>query len=151
MNMHDHDDIEPDDGRDPGRMAALKRYGARRIGLITPFERRGSESAARMFRDSGFEVIATFGFACTSAQQIAHIPDETKEQAVLELLATKASRLDAVVPCGTNMSMVALSERLETKIGIPILGINATLLWYALRETGIDARARHSGRLLREF
>jgi hexokinase len=25
VTMHDHDDIEPDDGRDPGRMAADKR------------------------------------------------------------------------------------------------------------------------------
>jgi hypothetical protein len=35
--------------------AALERYGAKRIGLITPFERTGNESAARMFRDSGGE------------------------------------------------------------------------------------------------
>ncbi len=25
MNMHDHDDIEPDEGRDPGRMSADER------------------------------------------------------------------------------------------------------------------------------
>jgi maleate isomerase len=131
--------------------AALDRFGARRIGLITPFERSGNESAARMFRDLGFEVVTSFGFACANAQHIAHIPDEAKERVVLELLATGANRLDAVVQCGTNMSMVAVAERLEPRIGIPILGINATLLWYALRETGLTAPARHAGRLLREF
>lgn len=131
--------------------AALDRFGARRIGLITPFDRLGNESAARMFRDMGFEVVSTFGFACANAQHIAHIPDEAKERVVLELLATKANRLDAVVQCGTNMGMVAVAERLEPKIGIPILGINATLLWYALRETGIATPVRHAGRLLREF
>ena len=130
--------------------AALDRYGAKRIGLIAPFERTGIESATRMFRDQGFDVVATFGFACGNAQHIAHIPDEAKERAVVELLATKANRLDAIVQCGTNMSMTAVAEKLEPKIGIPILGINATLLWYALRESGITARAHHAGRLLRE-
>ncbi|MBM4107069.1 MAG: hypothetical protein FJ257_12470 [Phycisphaerae bacterium] len=61
-------------------------------------------------------------------QHIAHIPDEAKERAIVELLATPDHRLDAVVQCGTNMSMAAVSERLESKLGIPILGINATLL-----------------------
>lgn len=131
--------------------AALQRLGARRIGLITPFERSGIESAARMFRDMGFEVVSTFGFACANAQHIAHIPDEAKERAVLELLATKQHRLDAVVQCGTNMSMVAVTERLEARIGMPIVGINATLLWYALRESGIQTPVHHAGRLLREL
>lgn len=131
--------------------AALERYGAKRIGLITPFERSGNESAARMFRDSGFEVVATFGFACANAQQIAHIPNEAKEKAVLEFLATKANKLDAIVQCGTNMSMTAVTEKLEPQLGIPILGINATILWYALRENGFSAPVQHAGRLLREF
>jgi maleate isomerase len=131
--------------------AALECYGAKRIGLITPFERAGNESAARMFRDSGFEVVASFGFACANAQHIAHIPNEAKEKAVLELLATKANKLDAVVQCGTNMSMTAVTEELEPQLGIPILGINATLLWYALRENGFNTPVLHAGRLLREF
>jgi len=131
--------------------AALERYGAKRIGLITPFESSGNESAARMFRDLGFEVVATFGYACANAQQIAHIPNEAKENAVLELLATKEKKLDAVVQCGTNMSMTAVAEKLEPQLGIPIFGINATLLWYALRENGFTTPVLHAGRLLREF
>jgi len=82
--------------------AALERVKAKRIGLITPFERTGNESAARMFREMGYEVVAAFGFACANAQHIAHIPNEAKEQVVLELLATKENKLDAIVQCGTN-------------------------------------------------
>lgn len=130
--------------------AALDRIGAKRIGLITPFERTGNESAARMFRELGFEVVAAFGFACANAQHIAHIPNEAKERVVLELLATKENKLDAIVQCGTNMSMTAVAEKLEPQIGIPILGINATLLWYALRENGFVSPVFHGGRLLRE-
>ena len=131
--------------------AALDRFRAKRIALITPFDRTANESAERMFRELGFDVVASFGFCCSNAQHIAHIPNDAKERAITELLATPGNRLDAIVQCGTNMSMLAVTEKLEPSLGIPILGINATLLWYALRESGIQAHAEHAGRLFREF
>lgn len=53
--------------------------------------------------------------------------------------------------CGTNLSLLDVAERLEPQIGIPILGINATTFWYALRENGFDTPLLQSTRLLREF
>ena len=47
------------------------RYGATRIGLITPFDRTGNASATRMFEDMGFEVVSSVGFSCADA---LHIP-----------------------------------------------------------------------------
>ncbi len=130
--------------------AALSRIGARRIGLLSPFDRVRNRNAARMFEELGFEVVASVGFACASADHIAHLPDWAKERAILELLATPENRLDAVVQCGTNMSLAHIAERLEPRIGIPILGINATTFWYALREIGITGSLLGGGRLLRE-
>lgn len=131
--------------------AALRLYGARRIGLLTPFDRTGNAHAARMFEDLGFEVVSSVGFSCANALDIAHVPDWAKEKAIVELLATGANRLDAVVQCGTNMSLSQVAERLEPMIGIPILGINAVIFWYALRENGFNAPLAGGGRLLREF
>ena len=70
---------------------------------------------------------------------------------VIELLATPGNRLDAVVQCGTNMSLMQVSERLEPALGIPIIGINAALFWYALRENGFTAPFVGAGMLLRDF
>jgi maleate isomerase len=103
--------------------AALEKFGAKRIGILTPFDETGNANATRMFEDLGFEVIASFGFACANALDIAHVPDWAKEQAIVERLATPANRLDAVVQCGTNMSLLDVTERLEPLIGMPILGI----------------------------
>lgn len=130
--------------------AALDRFGARRIGLLTPFDRHGNESAARLFADLGYEVVSSVGFACANARHIAHLPDWAKERAILELLATGPNRLDAVVQCGTNMSLLDVAERLEPVIGIPILGINPVTFWYALRENGFSGPLAGGGRLLRE-
>ncbi len=131
--------------------AALGKFGAKRIGLLTPFDAKGNESATRMFEDLGFEVVSSFGFSCANALHIAHVPDWARERAILEFLATRGNRLDAVVQCGTNMSLIDVTERLEPVLGIPILGINAVTFWYALRENGIDGSLAGGGRLLREF
>ena len=130
--------------------AALDRYGAKRIGLLTPFEQVGNASAARMFEDLGYEVVTSVGFACGNAQHIAHIPDWAKEKAVMEM-ATAHNRLDAIVQCGTNMGMINVAQKLEPLLGIPILGINAVCFWYALRECGFSGPLNGAGRLLREF
>lgn len=131
--------------------AALGGYNARRIGLLTPFDKSGNDNATALFHDLGYNVVATVGFSCANAQHIAHIPDWAKERAILELLATPANRLDAVVQCGTNLSLSQVTERVEPLIGIPILGINATTFWHALRQQGFTAPVQRAGRLLREF
>lgn len=131
--------------------AALTRLGARRIGLLTPFEAAGNENTRRLFEDLGYEVVSVVGFPCALALHIAHVPDWAKERAILELLATPPNRLDAVVQCGTNMSLMQVSERLEPVLGLPIIGVNAALFWYALRENGFTAPLHGAGMLLREF
>lgn len=131
--------------------AALGKYGAQRIGILTPFDKKGNEFATQMFEELGFEVVANVGFSCANALHIAHVPDWAKERAILELLATDANELDAIVQCGTNMSLIDVTEKLESVLGIPILGINTVTFWYALRENGFEGALVGGGRLLQEF
>ncbi len=131
--------------------AALDKYGAKRIGLMTPFDKKGNENATQMFEDLGFEVVSSVGFSCAHAVHSAHIPDRAKEKAIMDLLVNDENKLDAIVQCGTNMSLIDVSEKLEPVIGIPILGINAVTFWYALRENGFEGALVGAGRLLREF
>lgn len=131
--------------------AALESVGAKRIGLLTPFDRLGNRNATRMFEELGFEVVSSVGFSCANALHIAHVPDWAKEKAIMELLANAENELDAVVQCGTNMSLINVSERLEPVLGLPILGINAVTFWYALRKNGFNGPLAGAGRLLREF
>lgn len=91
--------------------SALGKFKAKRIGLLTPFDQFGNANAIRMFQDLGFEVVSSVGFSCANALHIAHIPNWAKERAILELLATPTNNLDAIVQCGTNMSLLDLTER----------------------------------------
>ncbi len=118
---------------------------------MTPFDKKGNESATQMFEELGYEVVSSVVFSCSNALHIAHVPDWAKEKAILELLANGENELDAIVQCGTNMSLIDVSEKLEPVVGIPILGINAVTFWYALRENGFEGALVGGGRLLREF
>lgn len=131
--------------------AALNKFNAKRIGIISPFDKHGNQNATKMFEDLGFTVVASVGFSCANAMHIAHIPDSAKEKAIKELLATSENNLDAIVQCGTNMSFINVSEKLEPILGIPLLGINAVTFWYALRENGFTNSLVGGGRLLQEF
>jgi maleate isomerase len=131
--------------------AALKKYKAKRIGLMAPFIKKGNDNAIKMFEDLGYEVVVSFGFGCGDLVDIAHIPDSLKEEVIIKHLATPENKLDAILQLGTNMSMVHISEKLESEIGIPILGINAVTFWYALRENGFQNPIQKASRLLREF
>ncbi len=128
--------------------AALRAVNARRIALITPFDPAGNANARRMFTELGHEVVADFGFACATARHVAHVPDWAKEQAILQHLVPPGASVDAVVQCGTNMSLIDVAERLEPRLGIPIISINAALLWHALRANGISAALAGGGILL---
>ncbi len=95
--------------------------------------------------------MSSVGISCANALHVAHIPDWAKEKAILELLANGENKLDAIVQCGTNMSLIDVCEKLEPVVRIPILGINAVTFWYALRENGFEGPLVGAGRLLREY
>lgn len=130
--------------------AGLSRIGAKRIGLLTPFDKAGNQNATRLFSDLGYTVPVSVGFSCANALHIAHVPDWSKERAIFELLRPTENKLDAIVQCGTNMSLMLVADRIEPVLGVPILAINPVLLWYALRETRIFDRVAGAGVLLHE-
>ena len=131
--------------------AALGKLVATRIAILTPFGAEGNASAIQMFNDMGIDVVASVGLTGTDLSHLAHIPDAAKERAITEILAIPSNEIHAVVQCGTGMSMLNIIDGLEARTGVPIVAINPTVLWYALRENGFSQPLLGAGRLLREF
>jgi maleate isomerase len=129
--------------------AALKKLNARRVGLLCPFDPQGLANAIGFFENLGYEVRSAAGLGCASGTDVGHVPDDYKEKVIRERLAEKG--VDAIVVCGTNLASLALAEKLESELDLPIVGINPALLWYALRENGITAPLLGASRLLRNF
>lgn len=125
---------------------ALHLYGAKKIGVVTPYQPIGDDNVVKFFTELGFEVTAIKGLKCPTAVSIAHVTQDELRDAILEVQADA----DAVVQCGTNLSMVTLADEAERWLHKPVIAINAATWWMALRDNGINDQVHGFGTLLRE-
>mmetsp|Transcript_38905 Transcript_38905/g.70163 ORF Transcript_38905/g.70163 Transcript_38905/m.70163 type:complete len:372 (+) Transcript_38905:48-1163(+) len=128
--------------------ASLDKFGAKRITVITPYQEIGDRNVVKFFSEIGFEVVRIAGLKCGSATDIAHVPEAWCEKVIKENLVFEG--VDAIVQCGTNLSMVGLADRLEQELNIPIIAINVACLWFGMREVGIQTQLQGCTRLFRE-
>ncbi len=126
---------------------ALNLFGAKRIGVVTPYQPVGDENVIKFFGEIGFEVVAIKGLRCKTAVDIAHVTEDQLREALIEV---NGADVDALVQAGTNLSMVRLADEAERWLGKPVIAINAATWWMALRENDIHDKLHGFGRLLRE-
>lgn len=126
---------------------ALRLYGARRIGVVTPYQPIGDENVRRFFTDLGFEVVAVKGLRCPHAIAIAEVTERQLMDAIGEV---DDAGVDAIVQCGTNLCMSQLADEAERWLDKPVVAINAATWWMALRDNGIEDKLQGFGSLLRE-
>ena len=110
-------------------------------------ERLG-EQVYGYFTECGYEVKRVHGLRCESATSIADVTPETLVGVLKEL---DGNDIDAIVQCGTNLSMVEVADQAERWLGKPVLAINAICLWHALRTLDINDQFVGHGMVLREF
>ena len=125
---------------------ALHLYGAKKIGVVTPYQPVGDANVVKFFEELGFEVTAIKGLKCPTAVSIAHVTQDELRDAILEVQVDA----DAVVQCGTNLSMVSLADEAERWLRKPVIAINAATWWMALRDNGIADKVQGAGSLLRD-
>ncbi|WP_168787952.1 maleate cis-trans isomerase family protein [Paraburkholderia aromaticivorans] len=128
--------------------AALDAYGARTIGVVTPYQPVGDENVVRFFEECGYRVKRIKGLRCDSPVHIAHVQSDTLEQALHEV---DGDDVDALVQVGTNLAMAKLAGEVEQTLGKPVLAINTTIYWQALRSSGIEDKVLGFGSLMERF
>ena len=128
--------------------AALERLGTSSIACLTPYQSVGDEQVYNYFSECGFDVKRVHGLRCDTATSIA---DVRPARLVEELRRLDGDDVDAIVQCGTNLSMVEVADEAERWLNKPVLAINAICLWHALRALGINDRFVGFGTMLREF
>lgn len=129
--------------------AALGKFNAKNISVMTPYQSVADEQVMRFFSESGFNVKRLVGMKCDTANTIAHTPRGDVARLVLDEL--DGDDIDAIVQVGTNLSTLDLFPTLERALGKPVIPINATTIWHALRAIGIDDKFVGKGRLFEEF
>ncbi len=126
---------------------ALRAFGAKRIAILSPYQANGDEQVLRFFSDVGVTVQRIHGMRMHNAVSIAHV-QEPEVRAALQAL--DGDDVDALVQVGTNLACVELADAAERWLGKPVIAINASTWWMALRDNGIDDKVYGCGRLLRE-
>jgi maleate isomerase len=127
---------------------ALAAFGAKRIGVITPYQPVADEQVRLFFEQIGFDVAAVHGLKCDSATSIAMV---TPAELIEAFEAVDGPDVDALVQAGTNLPVVGVAAGLERRLGKPVIPINGATLWHALRTRGINDQIKGHGRLLEEF
>jgi maleate isomerase len=115
----------------------LRRTGAARIGLVTPYTDDVQAAITANFAREGFDVIAerhaqvrvNFDFALISAAQTAAM-----------IRAVAQAHPAAIVVLCTNMDGASLAAPLEQELGIPIYDSIALALLAGLRAAGVAPR-----------
>ena len=107
--------------------AAIRRRGAHRVGVITPYVRALNDKIAEsLSRDGDIEVVAIDGMDVTENFAIAEIgPDEIVEFARRTFAGHEIDL--AFVSC-TNLHGVAAREALEAALGVPTVTSNHAAL-----------------------
>ncbi|MBM4764693.1 hypothetical protein [Bacillus sp. B15-48] len=127
---------------------ALQKYGAKTLGIVTPYQLPGDEQVVKFFTEYGYEVKAIKGLKVKDAVAISEVTEDELRVAINEV---NLPDVDAIIQCGTNLSMVRLADGAERYLGKPVIAINAATLWHALRGEGIMDKMDGFGRLFREF
>jgi maleate isomerase len=128
-----------------GCRAALETVQAKRIVVFTPYQPVMREQIVRYFEECGFIVLRYKDLRCTSATGIAQVTPAELRSVLQEL---DGPDVDAIVQCGTNLSMVRLAAEAEGWLGKPVIAINTATLWHAYRANDFTDRLYGCGSLL---
>jgi maleate isomerase len=124
---------------------AFKVYGAKKIGVITPYWPVGDKNVRRFFEEAGFEVKRIVGLKCESPVLIAHA---TERQLVDAFKEVDGDDVDLLVQVGTNLACGKVAAAGELWLGKPVVAINTAIYWHALRDHGIQDKIAGWGSLL---
>jgi maleate isomerase len=129
-------------------VAALEKFGARKLAILTPHQPRGDEMVRAYFREAGFEVVRLKGLKCATPRLIAQVPLADIRTALREL---DGDDVEAIVTVGTALPAGSVAAEAERWLGKPVLAVNVVSFWHALRRCGIADRVYGHGRVLEEF
>lgn len=114
---------------------ALRRVGAQRIAIATPYIDEVSERAQVFFSDNGFEVVDWRGLGIDDDHSIGFTTVDVVYRLVKTLEHEKA---DAVFISCTNFQTIPIIELLEQELQKPVVSAIQASFWECLRLAGVE-------------
>lgn len=127
--------------------AVMKAYGAKKIGIITPYQPVGDQQVVDFFTEIGCEVKAIHGMKCETATSISMVTSEEIKDAFRKV---DGPDVELLIQAGTNLLAAKAAAELEIELGKPVIAINTATVWHAYRTNGIMDKLEGWGSLLSE-
>jgi len=129
-------------------LQSLAALGIKRVALGTAYTAKVTDIAVAFLRANGIEVVKTECMGLEDNLAIGRLDVETAYDLGVRVDCPDAQ---AVVFLCTNWQSMAIIERLERKLGKPVLSSTQFSVWAALKKVGYEGRIEGYGRLLREM
>ena len=129
-------------------VAALKKFGAKKIAILTPHQPRGDEMVRTYFVEAGYNVVRLKGLKCQTPRAIAQVPLQDIRNALREL---DGDDVEALLTLGTALASGRVAAEAERWLGKPVLAVNVVSYWHAVRQCGVEDHVFGHGRILEEF
>jgi maleate isomerase len=126
---------------------ALRAFGARRIGLVTPYTAQVSGPMRAFLAWEWIETAEEISFGEEDDRRVARITPASTLAAILA--AGQADGIEAVFTSCTNLRSFDVIDEAEARLNLPVISSNLALIWHMLRLARVDARGWGPGRLFR--
>ncbi|XHO95832.1 aspartate/glutamate racemase family protein [Azospirillum sp. A26] len=127
----------------------LETTGRKRFAIVSPYLDEIQERMVANYNAAGFDVVAERHLNDRGNFSFSEITEERIERMCAEVAEAKP---DAIAIICTNMRGAPVAERVEKALGIPVYDTVSTVVWKALRMTGVDTRRVEGwGSLFREL
>lgn len=124
---------------------ALRRLGATRVGLLTPYVEEVNAPLRAHFIKNGMAIEKAATFSEPDDNRAGMITPASIQAAVTGLF--KGLNLDAVFISCTSLRATALVPELERTLGCPVTSSNHALAWHMLRLSGVNEPVQGLGKL----
>ena len=129
-------------------VAALNKYSAKRLLLLTPFETRLNQMIEAYLIDAGFAVVAPRSFG-TIGEAGRLQPDEVFQ--LTQQALTEVGAIEAIYFQGAVLDPLKVLDKIETELKALAIASNPAMLWDILSRLGRRAPVNGYGRLLAEW
>lgn len=123
---------------------AFHRYGAKKIGLVTPYTDSVQQQIIKVWADQGFD--------CSNEMHLGWSDNfsfsQAKENVIGDMIRQVAAKgCDAVAILCTNMNGARICTQLENEYAIPLVDFVAVTLWHSLELAGCTDILKNGGRI----
>ncbi|MBB3264525.1 maleate isomerase [Azospirillum sp. OGB3] len=127
----------------------LETTGRKRFAIVSPYLDEIQDKMVANYNAAGFEVVAERHLNDRGNFSFSEVTEKTIERMCMEVAEAKP---EAIAIICTNMRGAPVAERMEKALGIPVYDTVSTVVWKALRMTGVDTRRVEGwGSLFREL